>query len=121
VGVDPLQIEHDVETELAGLDALGAARPRPSKVLVGRPQFKFPKDFLLTEELAGRARVFGHEHGRGRPCVACQPVDHFADFPSVCLREADAAFDLLGCKRHQTLLDDVAGMIEIGRKCQNFR
>jgi len=88
VRVDPLQIEHDVETKLA--------------------------------DVAGRARVLGHEHGRRCPRIAGQPLD-LADFLSTGLRKADPAFDVFGGKRHQALLDDIAGMLEIGRECQDFR
>ena len=52
MGVDALQIEHDVETQLAGVDALGPAGARPAEMLVGGTQFELAKDFLLAEQLA---------------------------------------------------------------------
>jgi hypothetical protein len=58
--------------------------------------------------------IAGHEHGRCRPCVADQPIHHFTDLLPADFREADAAFDALGGKRHEALLDDIAGMPEVG-------
>ena len=114
--VDPLEAEHDVESELADLDALGPAGSCPSKVFVGGTQFELPKNFLFPEELAGSARNLGHEHGR-RPCIAGQPFNQFADLVTLGFREADATFDALGGKRHQALFDDIAGMLEVGCEC----
>ena len=48
-------------------------------------------------------------------------IELFADLLPAGFREADAAFDALGGKRHQALLDDIAGMFEVGRECQDFR
>ena len=47
VRVDPLEVEHDVESELADLDALGPAGSCPSKMFVGGTQFELPKNFLF--------------------------------------------------------------------------
>src|SRR5258707_2301388 len=121
MSVDPFEVEHDVEEELAHFNGLCPVSARPSEVFFGSTRFDLSKDLLFAEELAGRARVFGHEHGRCRPCVADQSVYHFADLLPADFREADAPFDALGGKRHQALLDDIAGMLEIGRKCQDFR
>ena len=88
----------------------------PLKVFVGGTQFELPKNFLFPEELGGSARNLGHEHGRRRPRIASQPVDHLADLLSARFREADTAFDAPGGERHQALLDDVAGVLEIGRE-----
>src|SRR6202140_3958241 len=91
------------------------ARPKYSSVV---RVSDLSKHLLFAEELAGRPRVFGDEHGRGRPCVADQPVHHFTDLLPADFREADTAFDALGGKRHQALLDDIAGVLEIGRECE---
>ena len=100
--VDPLQIGHDVETNLADLDALGPAGPRPPEVFVGGTQFELSKDFLFAEQLAGRARVLGHEHGRRCPRFAGQPLD-LADFLSTGLRKADPRLAASGIKLFSTI------------------
>src|ERR1700726_4564950 len=121
MSVDPFEVAHDVEQELAHFNGLCPVSARPSEVLFGCTRFDLSKDLLFAEELAGRARVFGHEYGRGRPCVADQPVHHFTDLLPAGFREADATFDALGGKRHQALLDDIAGMLEVGCECQDLR
>ena len=67
-------------------------------------------------------RVFGHEHGRGGPRVADQPLDHLPDFVAALASEkSDAALDALGGERHQALLEDIAGMLDVGREGEDFR
>src|SRR6516164_433191 len=108
-------MEDDVETELAYLDAPSPACPRRSEVFVGCSQFEFAEDFFFAEQPASGAWVFGHADRRRGPRIADQPLHHLADFRANGLGEADAAPDALGGLRHQAFLDDVAGMLEIGR------
>jgi len=70
------------------------AAPLEDRVGGGRQVRVDPLQTKLAD-VAGRARVLGHEHGRRCPRIAGQPLDH--------------------------LLDDIAGMLEISRGCQDFR
>jgi len=80
MSVDPLEVAHDVEQELAHLNVLWPTDARWSEILFGRARFDLPEDFLFAEELASCPQVLGHEHGRGCAGVARQPVQHIADF-----------------------------------------
>jgi len=98
-------------------------------MLSGRPARARPKCSSAARSSSSRKtsfspsswRVLGHEHGSGGPRVAGQPFDHLADLLAAGFREADATPYALGGQRHQTLLDDIAGMLEIGREGQDFR
>src|SRR6266446_9533080 len=98
MSVDPLEVAHDVEEELAHFNVLYPVGARPSEVFFGCTRFDLSKDLLFAEELAGRPRVFGHEHGRRGARVADQPVHHFTDLLSADFREANPAFDALRSK-----------------------
>src|ERR1700731_2184877 len=121
MSVDPLEVAHDVEEELAHLNVLCPAGARTSEVFFGRTRFDLSKDLLFAEKLAGCPWVFGDEHGRSPARVADQPLHHFTDLLPASFREADAAFDAFGGKRHQALLHYIAGMLDVGRECQDFR
>src|SRR6266446_9728479 len=91
MSVDPLQVAHDVEEQFAHLNGLCPVSTRPSEVFFGCAQLDLSKHLLFAEKLAGRPRVFGDEHGRGRSCVADQSVHHFTDLLPADFREADPA------------------------------
>jgi hypothetical protein len=55
VRVDALEVAHDVEKELAHLDAFGPAYARASEMFVGCTQFKLAEDFLFAEQTASGA------------------------------------------------------------------
>src|ERR1700719_3870071 len=115
MSVDPLEVSHDVEKKLARFNILRPAGA-PSEVFFGCAGFDLAEDFLFAEKLASHPRVFGHKHRCGPPRAAHQSVHHLADLMTAGFRKADAAFDALGGKRHQALLDDVAGMLDVGRE-----
>src|SRR5690348_14138722 len=104
MSVDPLEVAHDVEEKLAHFNGLCPAGARPSEVFFGCACFDLPEDFLFAKELARRARVFGHEHGRRGARVTYQPLHHFLNLMATGFREANATFDAFGGKRHQALL-----------------
>src|ERR1700737_554280 len=79
MSVDPLEVAHDVEEELAHFNGLCPAITRPSEVFFGCAQLELPEDLLFAEKLACRPRIFGHEHGRRRPSVGDQPVHSFSE------------------------------------------
>src|SRR5271154_6926063 len=60
MSVDPLEVAHDVEEELAHFNVLRPASARPSEVFFGCTRFDLPEDLLFAKEPAGCAWVFGH-------------------------------------------------------------
>jgi hypothetical protein len=66
MSVDPLEVAHDVEQELAHLNVLCPTDTRWSEIFFGRARFNLPEDFLFAEELASCPQVLGHEHGHIR-------------------------------------------------------
>ena len=77
--IHPFQVAHDVEQELAHLDAFRSAGTRPSKVYIGGAQFEFAEGFFFAEQPARRAWVLGYENGCGGPGIADQPIHHLTD------------------------------------------
>ncbi|MGZ9087016.1 MAG: hypothetical protein ACXW3R_16120 [Rhodoplanes sp.] len=67
------------------------------------------------------AQVVGHEDGRRRAQVVSQPFKDGADFGAVLAREVEAALPSLGGEPHQVLGDDIAGMLQVGRKREDCR
>ena len=121
MGVDALEVAQHVEMQRAGLDALDPPGADAGEMSFGRARFEIAKNLLFAKQTAGGARVVGHEY-RGRGVhVADEPFEHRADFRLALDRKGEAALEPLGGDRHQIVLDDVAGMLEVGDKGEDFR
>src|ERR1700757_3652100 len=96
MSIDPLEVAHDVEEELAHFDVFRSLAARAPKIFFGCSAFDLAKDLFFAKELSGSPYIFCHEHGRRPTGVVYQSVNHVADLLPACFRKTDAVFDALG-------------------------
>src|SRR6266702_777370 len=121
MGVDALKVAQHVEMQRAGLDAFYPSQANASEMGLRRARLEIPEDLLFAEQTASRTRVIGYEHRSRGMHITDHAIEHGADLGLAFNRKGEASLEPLGGDRHQIVLHNVAGVLEVGDKSEDFR
>ena len=115
MGVDALQVAQHVEMQRARLQAVGAAVAQAFQMALGGLLLHAAHLDLHFHHLLGELEVAGDEDGLGDAQVVDRQMEELLQLFVAVLGEFQPERSLLGDLRQQSLLDDVADMLEVDR------
>ena len=120
VGLDALQVAHDVELHAAGLDGGGVAVTDALEMALGCDALELAELLLLGDEPSAAFRSPPMEDRDGELHVIDQALVHGIDLGQALGGELQPVLDALGPELLEVLVDDVADMLEVDGEAEDL-